>query len=113
MKKTATIAALYVLIACCFPADYFAQESPLSKQDTSLISAIHAFHSRFGTGKIILKDRSIIKKVIVHEIYPYWIIYKKDGSLHDLLIEEIDKIEIGKNKQRVIVFDENNKTIIY
>ncbi|MBW8050202.1 MAG: hypothetical protein FVQ77_07665 [Cytophagales bacterium] len=56
--------------------------------------------------RIILKDGSVIKDAKLYFIYPDLIEYEKNGSLHDLLINEIDWIV--SNKQ-VIVFDKNNK----
>lgn len=105
-----------MLLMYCMPADIFAQTGSKgadSTKEKNSISRIQAIHSKFGTGRIILKDRGSIKSVIIQEIHPYWVVYKKDGSLHDQLIEEIEKIEIGREKQRVIFFDKNNKPKIY
>jgi len=59
-----------------------------------------------GTGRIILKDGSVIKDAELYFIYADLIEYQKHGSLHDLLISEIDWIVTS---QEVIVFDENNR----
>ncbi len=51
-----------------------------------------------GSGKIIEKDRSIIKNITLHEVKEYWIVYVKNGSIHDLLMEKIDRIEFNESK---------------
>ena len=51
-----------------------------------------------GIGKIIEKDNSIIKKIALHEVGSYWIVYLKDNSLHDLMMEKIDRIEFWETK---------------
>lgn len=62
-------------------------------------------YKKLGIGKIIEKDRSIKKNIILRKIHlqtesnPGWITYIKDGSLHDLLIEKIDRIEFPEAEQ--------------
>lgn len=60
----------------------------IEKKDSILLS-------RLVTVRIVLKDGSIKKNCKVIEIHEYWLVYEKDGSLHDLLIEKIKRIEIG------------------
>ena len=93
------------------PAGQAGSQSPDTTKEGAM-TVIRSLHDKFGTGRIMLKDRGIIKNVKIYEIHPYWIVYIKNGSLHDLMIEKIQRIEIGKEKQRTIYFD-NNKLIIY
>jgi len=79
----------------------------------SINHEIAMIQNRFGQGRIILTRRRVLKNTKIHEIHPSWIVYVKNGSLHDLMIEEIVRIEIGKEKQKIIVFDRDNKPIIY
>jgi len=105
-----------MVLVYCLPANILAQADSKSADSTKVknsIAKIRALHSKFGTGKIILKDRGSIKNVLIQEIHPYWIVYKKNESLHDLMMEKIEKIEIGKEYHRTIYFDKNNKPIIY
>lgn len=51
-----------------------------------------------GIGKIIEKDRSILKNITLHEVKEYWIVYVKNGSVHDLMMEKIDRIEFSESK---------------
>ena len=74
---------------------------------------IHVLQNQLGEGRIILKDKSIYKKTKIHKIHPYWVEYIKDGSLHDFMIEKIERIEIGNDAQKVIVFNDKNEPIIY
>ncbi len=46
-----------------------------------------------GTGTIVENDNSIIRKVALLEVREYWIVYIKNESLHDLLMEKILRIE--------------------
>ena len=61
---------------------------------------------------IVLKNNKLIKDARLWEVYTDRVEYEKDGSSHDLMIEKIQRIEIGKEKQRTIYFN-NNKLIIY
>lgn len=65
-----------------------------------------------GKLRIIETDGTIKKDVTLKEIHSYWIIYEKDGSLHDFLISAIDRIEIGDQKNRAVFFDEKGKASI-
>jgi hypothetical protein len=69
-----------------------------------------------GAGRIIEKDKSIIKNITLREVREFWIVYLKDESLHDMLMEEIAciefrdtrwgylKIEFPENKPEIIVW---------
>lgn len=65
--------------------------------------------SRLKNTRIVFKDGSIRKNCTVKEINNYWIVYEKDGSLHDLEIEKISRIEIGNGTMKAVFFDEKNK----
>ena len=62
-----------------------------------------------GTGKIFEKDNTSIKKIILQEVKDIYIVYKKDGSLHDLAKDWIDRIEFPDSKWGALVlsFPEN------
>lgn len=51
-----------------------------------------------GVGKIVEKDRSILKNITLHEVKDYWIAYVKNGSIHDLLTEKIERVEFSESK---------------
>lgn len=51
-----------------------------------------------GIGKIVEKDRTVIKNIILYEVKEYWIVFKKDGSVHDLMMEQIERIEFNNSK---------------
>ena len=65
--------------------------------------------SRLKKTKIVLKDGTIKKNCSVIEIKDYWIVYEKEGSLHDLMIEQIERIEIMDEKKQAVFFDKRNK----
>lgn len=62
--------------------------------------------------RIVFKDGSIRKNCKVKEINDYWIVYEKDGSMHDQTIEKIRRIEIGDGTRHAVFFDEKNKPVI-
>ena len=57
---------------------------------------------------IVLKNDKTIKDARLWEIYLNWIEYEKSGSLHDLLIDEIKRIETSKE---LIAFDKDHKLL--
>lgn len=57
---------------------------------------------------ITLKNKKTIKNIRLYEIQPNVIVYEKEGSLHDLLIQNIKRIETSKE---IIAFDKNNKPL--
>ena len=87
------------------------EESTKSHLD-DINDEIKRLQNQLGEGRIILKDNRIYKRTKIHKIHPYWIEYVKNGSLHDLMIEKIKRIEIGREIQKVIVFDKKNKPVI-
>src|SRR3989304_733589 len=56
--------------------------------------------------KIVLKNKGFIKDARLWEIYPNRVEYEKEGNLHDLLIEEIERIETDKE---IITFEQDGK----
>jgi hypothetical protein len=51
-----------------------------------------------GMGKIYKKDKTAFKDIVLFEIQELKIIYIKNGGLHDLSIESIDRIEFPESK---------------
>ena len=51
-----------------------------------------------GIGRIIEKDRSVLKNITLHEVKEYWVVYIKNGSIHDLLMEKIERVEFSESK---------------
>ena len=51
-----------------------------------------------GTGKIIEKDNSITKNIKLIEVKEYWIVYEKNSSLHDRMMDVIKRIEFPESK---------------
>ena len=66
-----------------------------------------------GIGKIIEKDNSIIKRIILCEVKEYWIVYVKDESMHDMMMEKISRIEFSESKwgPLQIIFPNNKPEI--
>lgn len=88
------------------------QESTENGEE-SIMKQINILQHKYGEGRIILKNRGIYKRIKIHQINDLWIVYIKNGSTHDMMVEEIDRIEIGKEKQAIIRFDERGKVIIH
>jgi len=84
----------------------------LFKQSESRMDALKRLHKKYGTAKLILKNRSVYKRITVHEINSFWIVFLKDGSLHDILIEKISRIQFGNEEGPVVTFNEDNNLII-
>ena len=51
-----------------------------------------------GTGRIIQKDNSILKNIHLLELNAYWIIYEKNSSSHDMMMDVISRIEFPESK---------------
>ena len=64
---------------------------------------------KLGPCIIYEKDGSEIRNVLLKEIHDHWIVYEKNGSLHDFMIEKIDRIHIGNFYHSYIHFDSNKK----
>lgn len=94
------LTTLLSLVCMCVSAQDLS--TPIEKED-------------LGAGMIILKDHSIIKNIAIHEIRDYWIVYMKNESLHDLMMEKIERIEFPKSKwgSVKIEFPDNKATIIF
>ena len=81
------------------------QTSPIHRNDSLLISKLRKT-------RIVLKDGTIKKNCHVKEIHDYWIVYEKEESLHDLMIEEIERIEIMDGTMHAVFFDEKKKPVV-
>ena len=66
-----------------------------------------------GKGIIYLKEKRVIKNIRLKEIKTYWIIYQKDESLHDRMMDEIVRIEFPDAKPEPLIMEfENNKPVL-
>ncbi len=51
-----------------------------------------------GSGTILEKDKTKVKHIELYEVKDFWIVYIKDGSLHNMLMENIDHLEFPESK---------------
>jgi hypothetical protein len=63
-----------------------------------------------GKARIVLKDGSIKKSCRLREIHATWIIYVKDGVLHDLPMDKISRLELEDGEGAV--YFENGEAVI-
>ena len=63
-----------------------------------------------GIGRIIEKDNSIIKSIKLIEVNKYWIVYEKNSSTHDLMMEVILRIEFPDSKWAPLKLEFPNNT---
>ncbi len=67
--------------------------------------------SGIGKTRIVFKDGSIKKNCVIKEIKQNFIVYLKDGVLHDAEISKLKWIELDDGI-KALYFDENNKPLI-
>jgi hypothetical protein len=60
---------------------------------------------KLGIGKIIEKDNSILKNITLLEVKENGIVYLKDGSMHDMTIESIKRIEFPESRWNSIIIE--------
>ena len=66
-----------------------------------------------GKGIIYLKENRIIKNIKLREIKSIYIVYEKEGNLHDRTMEEIKWIEFPDAKPEAVkMIFENNKPVV-
>ena len=84
-----------------------------SQQNTNLDLTKADDLKALGTGRIIEKDNSIIKNVKLIEVNKYCIVYEKNSSTHDMMMEVILRIEFADSKWGVlkIEFPDNKPEI--
>ena len=93
----------------------FAQKQEDSSKKTTIIHSEYGKPislSEIGITRLVLNDGSIKKDCMLKEINEYWIVYEKNGSLHDQMIEKILRIEVGYDKAYAIFFNDKNKPIL-
>ena len=68
---------------------------------------------QLGKGTIYLKENTIIKNIVLKEIKSFWIVYEKQQSLHDKMMEAIDRIEFPDAKPFPLkmVFEKNEAVL--
>jgi hypothetical protein len=92
---------------------------PVMQIDTGLVKVIPVkFNNKYKnvadlqSCRIIETDNTIYKDVRILEIHSYWIVYEKNGSSHDFMIERIKRIEIGPERNYAIFFTDKKKPFI-
>ncbi|MCC7301185.1 MAG: hypothetical protein IT233_00945 [Bacteroidia bacterium] len=68
---------------------------------------------QLGICTIIETDGSEIRRAVIKEIHDYWVVYEKEGSLHDIMIEKIGRIQLGSDKACSVFFDSIGKPYIW
>lgn len=68
---------------------------------------------QLGSCIIYEKDGSEIRRALIKEIHDHWVVYEKEGSLHDIMIDKIDRIQLGSDKSCSVYFDEKSKPYIW
>ena len=109
--------ALVTLLKLIFlvSADSTVQSSTVgsfNKQVESTIEVFKTLHKKYGEARLILKDKSIYKRIRVHEVNSLWIVFLKNGSLHDMLIEKIARIQYGQGIGPIVTFNSDNKIVV-
>lgn len=94
-----------ILIAAVLITVSFNRLSAQKNQDTciskdtvkgaiyNIYDQTYVTYEALGICRIVKSDFKIIKNVRVKSVSPSFITYEKDGSLHDMLIEKIARIE--------------------
>jgi hypothetical protein len=53
---------------------------------------------KLGMGKIVEKDNCVITRIFLEEVREFGITYRKDDSLHDIAIDDINRLEFKNSK---------------
>ena len=64
---------------------------------------------QLGPAKIHFKDGTMKVACTIKEIHKDWIVYEKNGVLHDQMIDQICRVELSERATLEIIFDEKNK----
>lgn len=115
MKKPIVIAAVLVTLssALIIEADVQAFSiDTISSGPKEPIEVFNQLNDQYGSARLVLKDKSIYKRVIVHELNSIWLVFIKDGSLHDIMLEKISYIQYGSKYGPKVRFDIDNKIVI-
>jgi len=67
--------------------------------------------NKLGVATIYLKDGTLTKNCAIKEIKPLWVVYQKNRTLHDILIEKIDCI-VPLDENFVLWFNEKKVAVI-
>jgi hypothetical protein len=97
---------LFSLLLCAgISASTFDPELPDLKNKNDLKS--------LGKGSIIEKDNSIISHIVLFEVHEYWIVYIKNESLHEIRMDDVNRLEFKKSKWGYIeiTFPDNQPVI--
>lgn len=64
---------------------------------------------QLGPARIHFKDGTMKVACTVKEIHKDWIVYEKNGVLHDQMIDKISRVELSERATLEIIFDEKNR----
>jgi hypothetical protein len=103
---------LTLLAALWLPASSFAQNATRDTMQISCRSGGSIAVNSIGRTRIHFKDGTVRKDCILKEFKDQWLIYEKDGSLHDAEVEKISWIEFA-DKVHAIYFDEKSKPVVW
>ncbi|HAO98897.1 MAG TPA: hypothetical protein DCQ83_02510 [Fibrobacteres bacterium] len=85
------------------PGDSTAAHSP-KNEDPELLVIKH-----LGRVLMVLKDGTMKRSCLIKEIHDNWIVYEKNGVLHDEMIDRILRLETPAGAAWTIEFDDHNK----
>jgi hypothetical protein len=64
--------------------------------------------TELGKTRIYLKDGTIKTRCTIHEVRRLFVLYEKDGVLHDLSIDRINHIEVTE-QSRMVYFESDHR----
>ena len=64
--------------------------------------------NQLGPAKIHFKDGTMKVACTIKEIHKDWILFEKNGGLHDAMINQISRVELSEQATLEIIFDEKN-----
>ena len=99
----------YLIIACLCITKYVCMAQTTSAGCDSLgkNSSGGIALNRFGVSTIKLKDGTMLKNCAIKEIKPLWVVYVKNRTIHDIMIDKINYIVTEDNL--LLWFDESGK----
>jgi len=116
MRQTIIVAAVALVTLFSSTTSYTTAQIPKTKTTSNgtktPIDVLKELHQKYGPARLVLKDRGVYKKITVYEINDEWLVFLKDGSLHDMSIERIARIEYGKEYGPRVTFNNDNKIVI-
>lgn len=96
------------LLVCCKSTTAQMELNKLDSINVRMQSSALVDLNSYGKARIEMKEGTVFLNCVITEVRTNWLVYRKDGVLHDQMVDKIKRVRF-EQLPYILEFDELNK----